>query len=375
MALSSALPAWSVRRSASSTTSTCQRPPAGCRPARETRVRASSTPMDSLRVLTTSTSAWVPASAVWQASQASQPPSGHCRAAANARAAVERPEPGGPVNSQAWVMPIPGSPRRMPAASVAAARRTATVGSWPTRSAHTPDPGVTAASPLVAPVVDAGQLHGAVVRGAEQRVTVAGRTEQLVDEADLTGGRVVAGRTVLPFASAVRLLALGAGLLLVLPAFLGVLGPQPGVLLAGPLRIGVVERGEAGALGGGLLLAHPALLGRHRGLLLGEPQGRLGSSSLDPGTLLGVGAGPGLLEAARLGREPVALGLLRPEAFEVGELGGAEREPRLEPRLDGLGDLVGRPGPVDDEVPCPAPAGQLQEPLPDPLVELARLRL
>src|SRR3954447_254596 len=285
-----------------------QRPTDGRSAASWTSARASATLIESPSVATTLTSAWLPSSAVRHSRHCPQPPSGHCKAAANARAAVERPEPGGPVNSQAWVMPIPGSPRRVPAASVAAARRTATVGSWPTRSAHTPDPGVTAASPLVAPVVDAGQLHGAVVRGAEQRVTVAGRTEQLVDEADLTGGRVVAGRTVLPFASAVRLLALGAGLLLVLPAFLGVLGAQPGVLLAGPLRIGVVDRGEAGALGGGLLLAHPALLRPPPGLLLGEPQGRLGSSSLDPGTLLGVGAGPGLLEAARLGREPAALG-------------------------------------------------------------------
>src|SRR6185295_13184765 len=62
---------------------------------------------------------------------------GQCGVAglAVAAAAVHRPEPGGPVNSQAWVMPpgcLPASPRRMPAAAAAAARRTATVGSWPT---------------------------------------------------------------------------------------------------------------------------------------------------------------------------------------------------------------------------------------------------
>ena len=34
------------------------------------------------------------------------PPSGHCKAAANARAATERPDPGGPVNSQACVMAV-----------------------------------------------------------------------------------------------------------------------------------------------------------------------------------------------------------------------------------------------------------------------------
>ena len=88
-------------------------------------------------------------------------------------------------------------------------------------------------------MVDARQLHRVVVGGAEQRVVVAG-TEQLVDEADLAGRRRVgAGRAVLPLAAMVRLLALGPGLLPVPPAFLGVLGAQQGVLLAGPLGIGI----------------------------------------------------------------------------------------------------------------------------------------
>ncbi len=53
----------------------------------------------------TDTSAWVPASTVWQAWHSPQPARSHWRAAAKATAALERPEPGGPVNSQAWVMP------------------------------------------------------------------------------------------------------------------------------------------------------------------------------------------------------------------------------------------------------------------------------
>lgn len=61
---------------------------------------------------TTSTSACVPTRAVWQPSQKPQPgmpPSArsgltHWRAAAKARAAVDRPEPGGPVNSHACVI-------------------------------------------------------------------------------------------------------------------------------------------------------------------------------------------------------------------------------------------------------------------------------
>ena len=39
---------------------------------------------------------WVPASTVRQAWQVPSPPSGPCRAAAKARAATDRPEPGGP---------------------------------------------------------------------------------------------------------------------------------------------------------------------------------------------------------------------------------------------------------------------------------------
>lgn len=58
------------------------------------------------------TSACVPIRLVWQPSQNPQPGipprarSGlvHCRAAAKARAVVERPEPGGPVKSHACVI-------------------------------------------------------------------------------------------------------------------------------------------------------------------------------------------------------------------------------------------------------------------------------
>ncbi|BBY81605.1 hypothetical protein MPUL_27630 [Mycolicibacterium pulveris] len=53
------------------------------------------------------TSAWVPAIVVVQARQVPQPgtPSEvHCNAAAKHNAATERPDPGGPVISHAWVM-------------------------------------------------------------------------------------------------------------------------------------------------------------------------------------------------------------------------------------------------------------------------------
>src|SRR6185437_15753272 len=55
-----------------------------------------------------SRSAWVPAKTWRQLLHSLQPPSSHSSAAAKARAATERPDPGGPVNSQAWVI-APGS--------------------------------------------------------------------------------------------------------------------------------------------------------------------------------------------------------------------------------------------------------------------------
>ncbi|GAA2410654.1 hypothetical protein GCM10009856_19850 [Mycolicibacterium llatzerense] len=72
--------------------------------------RISSTPMDSPSGITRRTSAWVPAIVVVHARQAPQPgpPSAasavHCSAAAKHTAAMDRPEPGGPVINQACVM-------------------------------------------------------------------------------------------------------------------------------------------------------------------------------------------------------------------------------------------------------------------------------
>jgi hypothetical protein len=63
--------------------------------------------MDSPSGMTLRTSAWVPAMVVVQARHSPQPgtPSEvHCNAAAKHSAATERPEPGGPVISQACVI-------------------------------------------------------------------------------------------------------------------------------------------------------------------------------------------------------------------------------------------------------------------------------
>ena len=103
----SALAAPSVSRSASSMTTTCQRPVLGRRDAVATMARISSTPIDSPSGVMRRTSAWVPAIVVVQARQCPQPgtPSDvHCRAAAKQTAATERPDPGGPVISQECVI-------------------------------------------------------------------------------------------------------------------------------------------------------------------------------------------------------------------------------------------------------------------------------
>jgi adenylate cyclase len=63
--------------------------------------------MDSPSGMTRRTSAWVPAIVVVQARHSPQPGGPgevHCNAAAKHKAATERPEPGGPVISQACVI-------------------------------------------------------------------------------------------------------------------------------------------------------------------------------------------------------------------------------------------------------------------------------
>ncbi len=128
IALSSTLEVRSVIRSASSTMITRHRPWDGERWATPMRSRTSSIEMVTFSVATTVTSAWVPASAVVHAGHVPQPPAGHCSAAAKARAALDRPEPGGPVMSQAWVIAD---------GSATAPRSTATAASWPTTPSHT----------------------------------------------------------------------------------------------------------------------------------------------------------------------------------------------------------------------------------------------
>ena len=132
IAFSSALAAPSVSRSASSMTTTCQRPIDGRRAAIATTARISPTPMDSPSGTTERTSGCAPACTEWQAPHSPQPGAAdgsaaiscsarsHCRAAASARAATERPEPAGPVNSQACVTAPAGAGR--PATTSAAAR-------------------------------------------------------------------------------------------------------------------------------------------------------------------------------------------------------------------------------------------------------------
>ena len=88
----------------------------------------------------------MPARTWWQLGHCPQPWFGQSSAAANARAATDRPDPGGPVNSQACVMPSTCSPRSSRAATAAACSSSATTRSWPTRSLKTAAP-LTATSP------------------------------------------------------------------------------------------------------------------------------------------------------------------------------------------------------------------------------------
>ena len=105
--LSSAFAAPSVSRSASSITTTCHRPVPGRREAICTMLRISSTPMDRPSGMIRRTSAWVPAIVVVQARHSPHPGTPslvHCSAAAKQSAAIDRPDPGGPVTSHACVM-------------------------------------------------------------------------------------------------------------------------------------------------------------------------------------------------------------------------------------------------------------------------------
>jgi hypothetical protein len=76
---------------------------------RRTSSRTSSTPIESTSMRTSVTSGCEPDSDVRHAVHFPQPPEPHCGAAAKARAAFDRPELGGPVYNQAWLMAC-GSP-------------------------------------------------------------------------------------------------------------------------------------------------------------------------------------------------------------------------------------------------------------------------
>ena len=104
IAFSSALAADSVRRSASSIITTRYCATEGIHEALATNSLTSSILIESPSVLTSSTSTWEPFKAVVQSTQLLQPEFGHNRAAANASAALLLPEPGGPVNNQAWTI-------------------------------------------------------------------------------------------------------------------------------------------------------------------------------------------------------------------------------------------------------------------------------
>lgn len=99
-----ALAAASFRRSASSTTTTRQRATVGMFAASWMAPRISSTVSTTPVVETHRMSGCVPAAALRHWSHSPQPPCGHTNAVAKTFAAMDRPEPGGPVNSHEWVI-------------------------------------------------------------------------------------------------------------------------------------------------------------------------------------------------------------------------------------------------------------------------------
>jgi adenylate cyclase len=103
--LSRAFAAESVKRSASSITTTRQLAIDGAQDALLINSLTSSIFIDNPSVLISSTSAWEPVIVDIQSLHLLQPPSEQTKAAAKATAALDRPDPGGPVNSHAWVMP------------------------------------------------------------------------------------------------------------------------------------------------------------------------------------------------------------------------------------------------------------------------------
>ena len=112
IALRSALAAESVSRSASSMTTTRQPPMDGAHATRVRSSRTSSTLMERPSVRMISTSGWPWVFAELQSLHVAQPLLGQMSAWANATAADERPDPGGPVKTQAWVISCDSSPVR-----------------------------------------------------------------------------------------------------------------------------------------------------------------------------------------------------------------------------------------------------------------------
>lgn len=124
----------SSMRSASLMMRTRQGPADGVACARDTSSRTVATEIVVTSEARISTSGWELDMTSEHPSHSPHPTSGpvHSRAAANALAAVDLPEPGGPVMSHEWV--IPGPPLR---AAVAARFRVSIAASWPARSSKT----------------------------------------------------------------------------------------------------------------------------------------------------------------------------------------------------------------------------------------------
>lgn len=112
IALRRAFAADSVSLSASSMTTTRHAPIDGAYATRVRSSRTSSTLIESPSVRIISTSGWMWILAELRSLHVPQPLLGQMRAWAKAIAAEERPDPGGPVKTQAWVISCDSSPVR-----------------------------------------------------------------------------------------------------------------------------------------------------------------------------------------------------------------------------------------------------------------------
>ena len=314
IAFSSALPAWSVSRSASSTTMTCQRPPAGCRAARDTSC-AGVVDADRQLAGVDDLDVGVGAGQRGVAGLAVAAPAVRALQRRGERPGRRRPAGAGRTGEQPGVGHAGAGLAAQDGGRGRRGARAAPPPSAPGRPGRPTRPTRWSrpASPVVAPLLDPWQLHGVVVGGVRRRVVVDG-TEQLVDEADLTGRRVVSGdgrasrRRRCASSRSARACSLcwrRSSACWARSRACSSRARSASASCSAASRARSAAAASSRTRRSSAATAASCSASRRRGL-----RRRL----LSLGALLGLGPGPGLLQPAGLGRQPVTLGLLRAQA-------------------------------------------------------------